>query len=151
MSHVKETPNSEYLTNATLATPTDPTTTKGYYWGYAIRQSTSLSTVITESPYGNGYDFVVGTSERGTPLTTTVLSTLPPFEHLLIVLGGQAGIEAAVENDSQLSLRKENVSELFDWWINCVPGQGSRTIRTEEAIWIVLGQIFGEIQKKGIK
>ena len=151
MSRVKETSNTEYITNATLVTPSDPTTKKGYYWGYATRQAQSLSAVITESPYENGYDFVIGTSERGTPLTTNVLSSLPKFAHLLVVLGGQAGIEAAAENDSQLNLDSSNISELFDWWVNCVPGQGSRTIRTEEAIWIVLGQMFGEIQKKGIK
>jgi methyltransferase len=150
MSDVKES-NTEYLTNATLTKPTDPTTKQGYYWGYSTRQATSLSSVITESPYKNGYDFVVGTSERGTPLNSSQLSSLPQFSHLLIVLGGQAGIEAAAESDATLKLDSGNISELFDWWVNCVPGQGSRTIRTEEAIWIVLGQMFSEIQIKGIK
>jgi len=27
---------------------------------------------------------------------------------------------------------------LFDTWVNLVPSQGSRTIRTEEAVWIGL-------------
>jgi predicted SPOUT superfamily RNA methylase MTH1 len=152
MSHVKESAtNAEYIANATMAKPTDPTTKLGYYWGYSTRQASSLSTVITESPYPTGYDFVIGTSERGTPLTSTVVSSLPNFSHLLVVLGGQAGIEAAAENDPELKLDSRNISELFDWWINCVPGQGSRTIRTEEAIWIVLGQLFGEFRLKGIK
>lgn len=151
MSQVNEEIASKYLSNAKLARPTDPTTKHGYYWGFATRQAASLSAVITESPYENGYDFVVGTSERGTALTPDILSSLPPFAHLLIVLGGQSGIEAAAENDSSLSLGGNNISELFDWWVNCVPGQGSRTIRTEEAIWIVLAQMFGEIQRKGIK
>ena len=150
VSNIKES-NTDYITNAKLASPTDPVTKHGYYWGYSTRQATSLSSVITESPYQNGYDFVIGTSERGTPLTSTVLSSLPQFSHLLIVLGGQSGIEAAAENDSTLNLGSGNISELFDWWVNCVPGQGSRTIRTEEAIWIILGQMFGEIQIKGIK
>jgi methyltransferase len=151
MSLVTDKSTSGYLTNAKLAAPTDPTTQQGYYWGYNTRQASSLSAVITESPYENGYDFVIGTSERGVPLTQTLLSSLPRFSHLLIVLGGQCGIEAAADNDSALPLEGRNVSELFDWWINCVPGQGSRTIRTEEAIWIVLAQVFGEIQQKGIK
>ena len=84
-------------------------------------------------------------------MSPKLLSSLPRFAHLLIVLGGQAGLEAAAENDPELPLTGENISDLFDWWVNCVPGQGSRTIRTEEAIWIVLGQMFGEFQKKGIK
>ena len=49
------------------------------------------------------------------PSTSTVLSKLPKFTHLLVVLGGQAGIEAAAENDSQLNLDSGNISELFDW------------------------------------
>jgi predicted SPOUT superfamily RNA methylase MTH1 len=110
-----------------------------------------LSKVITESPYERGYDFVIGTSERGEPLTPDLLATLPEFSHLLVVLGGQAGIEAAAEHDSELPLGSENISELFDWWVNCVPGQGSRTIRTEEAIWIALSQIYSQVQGQGIK
>jgi len=142
---------SEYLSLASLAKATDPITKLGYYWGYTTRQASSLSAVISESPYENGYDMVIGTSERGTPMSPELISSLPQFSHLLIVLGGQAGIEAAAENDKELRLSGTNISELFDWWVNCVPGQGSRTIRTEEAIWIVLGQLFGEIQIKGIK
>jgi methyltransferase len=130
---------------------TDPTRIQGYYWGYTTRQASSLSSVITDCPYEGGYDFVIGTSERGTPISPDLVSSLPAFSHILVVLGGQSGIEAAAENDADLPLNSDNVSELFDWWINCVPGQGSRTIRTEEAIWIVMGQLFGEFQRKGIK
>jgi methyltransferase len=151
MSRVAENMGSGYLHNARIVPSTNPTTAHGYYWGYTTRQAGSLSAVITESPYENGYDFVIGTSERGTALTPDVVSSLPEFSHLLIVLGGQAGIEAAADNDSTLKLGSGNISEMFDWWVNCVPGQGSRTIRTEEAIWIVLGQMFGEMKKKGIK
>jgi predicted SPOUT superfamily RNA methylase MTH1 len=31
-------------------------------------------------------------------------------------------------------LGKTSANELFDAWVNLVPGQGSRTIRTEEAV-----------------
>lgn len=143
--------NGDCITNAKLAKSTDPTTKMGYYWGYTTRKAPSLSAVITESPFPKGYDFVIGTSERGKPVEE-VRSTLPPFAHLLVVFGGQAGIEAAASNDPALKtvVAKEGISALFDWWVNCVPGQGSRTIRTEEAIWIALGQMFGELQRKGI-
>lgn len=152
MTRATEPSNGKYIRNTKLVTRTDPTTDMGYYWGYRTRQAESISAVITESPFKKtGYDFVIGTSERGEPLTPELVSTLPEFEHLLIVLGGQAGLEAAAENDAKLLLGSTNISELFDWWVNCVPGQGSRTIRTEEAIWIVLSQLFGEVQRKGIK
>jgi methyltransferase len=151
MSRVNENMGSGYLHNARVVPSTNPTTVHGYYWGYTTRQAESLSAVISESPYENGYDFVIGTSERGKALTPDVVSSLPEFSHLLIILGGQAGIEAAAENDAALKLGSGNISEMFDWWVNCVPGQGSRTIRTEEAIWIVLGQMFGEMKRKGMK
>ena len=151
MSKLNESPQHEYLTNARIVATTDPTRVHGYYWGYTTRQASSFSTVITECPYEGGYDFVIGTSERGTPVSGDLISSLPPFSHILVVLGGQSGLEAAAENDPELPLNSRNISDLFDWWINCVPGQGSRTIRTEEALWIVMGQFFGEFQQKGIK
>ena len=153
MSGAVESPSKGgYITNAKHAKSTDPTTKMGYYWGYTTRRASSLSAVLTESHFAKGYDFVIGTSERGNPIYE-VLSTLPPFAHLLVVFGGQGGIEVAASNDPELEkvVEKEGISCLFDWWVNCVPGQGSRTIRTEEAIWIALGQMFGEFQRKGIK
>jgi predicted SPOUT superfamily RNA methylase MTH1 len=150
MSHITENKNGQF-TNAKLVAPTVPRTKSGYYWGYDVRQAPSLSTVLTESPHVGGYDFVIGTSERGKALGTGIITSLPKFSHLLVILGGQAGIEAAAENDCEINLEGKDIGELFDWWVNCVPGQGSRTIRTEEAIWIILGQLYGEIQRKGIK
>lgn len=150
MSHINENAG-EYLTNAKVVPTTNPTRIHGYYWGYTTRQASSLSTVITDCPYEGGYDFVIGTSERGTPVSPDLISSLPRFNHVLVILGGQSGIEAGAENDAELPLNSHNISDLFDWWINSVPGQGSRTIRTEEAIWIVMGQLFGEFQRKGVK
>jgi predicted SPOUT superfamily RNA methylase MTH1 len=46
-------------------------------------------------------------------------------------------LEPAVANDPVLSekgLGKSTAHTLFDAWVNLVPGQGSRTIRTEEAV-----------------
>jgi methyltransferase len=149
ISNLKAT--EPYLTNMTLAESTDPTRKLGYHWGYTTRLASSLSTVITESPYPNGYDFVIATSERGEELSPKKCESLPPFQHLLVVLGGQAGIEAAAENDAELKLGSGDVKELFDWWVNCAVGQGSRTIRTEEAIWIIMAQMFAEFKRKGVK
>lgn len=60
---------------------------------------------------------------------------------MLVVFGGVGGLEVASKADSELGakgINAENVSDLFDHWINVLPGQGSRTIRTEEAVWLGL-------------
>lgn len=61
------------------------------------------------------------------------------FKHLLIVFGGVAGLEVAVKNDGELQkLGVVEAKDVFDRWVDVCPGQGSRTIRTEEAVWIGL-------------
>ena len=62
-------------------------------------------------------------------LIVSLYSLLIPGRHLLIVFGGVKGLEAAVEADDNLDI--ENPSELFQYYLNTCPGQGSGTIRTE--------------------
>ena len=110
-----------------------------------MRKASSLSTVFSECEFSDGYDFTIGTSERGVdvrdiiPSTTSNPAVQAPekFNHLLLVFGGVAGIEPAVANDPVLAekgLGKGTAHTLFDSWVNLVPNQGSRTIRTEEAV-----------------
>jgi predicted SPOUT superfamily RNA methylase MTH1 len=147
--------SDEFTDNPTAAavSPDTPRENAGYYWGYAPRLASSLSSVFTECPFGGGYDYSIGTSERGISLKslTSRLHTpaesseddeehpaMPMWEHLLIVFGGVAGLEVALQNDKELSGKVSQASELFDAWVNLVQGQGSRTIRTEEAVWLGL-------------
>ena len=122
--------------------PTAPREEAGYYWGYNVRKSSSLSTVFTECPFDGGYDLSFGTSERGSVLTDTLSQiSRPQFSHMLVVFGGPAGLEVAAKSDPELTgkgIGANNVAELFDHWINILPDQGSRTIRTEEAVWVGL-------------
>jgi predicted SPOUT superfamily RNA methylase MTH1 len=123
-----------------------PREESGLYWGYIVRRAASLSAVFSECDYPDGYDFSIGTSERGVSVHSILPNNASPshekvlpstFQHLLLVFGGVAGIEPAVANDPELAgkgLGKGNANELFDAWVNLVPGQGSRTIRTEEAV-----------------
>ncbi|KAK5991215.1 Putative methyltransferase C9orf114 [Cladobotryum mycophilum] len=107
--------------------PHAPRTEAGYYWGYTVRKSDSLSNVFTESPYDEGYDISIGTSERGTPVK-------------------EVGLEFAAMNDEQLGgmgISGGKTRELFDHWVNVLPGQGSRTIRTEEAMFIAMTALSG--------
>ncbi|KAG8408649.1 hypothetical protein J3458_019672 [Metarhizium acridum] len=49
-------------------------------------------------------------------------------------------------NDEELvkmDIQGGRTRELFDQWVNVLPGQGSRTIRTEEALFIALTALRG--------
>lgn len=144
---------------AEAVNPVEPREDSGYYWGYNVRRADSLSAVFTECTYEGGYDVTIGTSERGVDLQSlysspSVISTSNnegdekngakeevsgKFKHLLVVFGGVAGLEMAVKNDADLQkLGVKDATDVFDHWVNVCPGQGSRTIRTEEAVWIGL-------------
>ena len=124
----------------------------GYYWGYTVRYAASLSAAFTETEHPGGYNFIIGTSERGVPLSSILPDAIAPrnrptsnspklpdsFKHIQIVFGGVSGLEPVVANDKNIGLDKENAHNMFDYWVNLVEGQGSRTIRTEEAIEIGL-------------
>lgn len=49
------------------------------------------------------------------------------------------GIEAALESDEHLQV--DEASLLFNHYVNVLPNQGSRTIRTEEAILIAMSSL----------
>jgi predicted SPOUT superfamily RNA methylase MTH1 len=121
----------------------EPREESGYFWGFSIRRAESLSDVFTECPYDGGYDVSIGTSERGIDSQQLYSGSeeekIGPFRHLLVVFGGVAGLEVAVKNDTELQkLGVVEAKDVFDRWVNVCPGQGSRTIRTEEAVWIGL-------------
>jgi predicted SPOUT superfamily RNA methylase MTH1 len=130
---------------ATACSNSLPREEGGYYWGYTVRRAPSLSSVFSECEYPDGYDLTLGTSERGVPIQSILPGNTSAshnkvagsFKHLLLVFGGVAGLEPAVANDPVLvekGLGKQTAHTLFDVWVNLVPGQGSRTIRTEEAV-----------------
>ncbi|XP_016365035.1 putative methyltransferase C9orf114 [Sinocyclocheilus rhinocerous] len=123
-----------------VVAPHVPRTEAGLYWGYSVRLASCLSAVLTECPYKDGYDLTVGTSERGNNADHI---TLPPFRHMLVVFGGLQGLEASVDADENLNITDPGV--LFDLYLNTCPGQGSRTIRTEEAILISLSGLRQKI------
>ncbi|XP_023279759.1 putative methyltransferase C9orf114 homolog [Seriola lalandi dorsalis] len=123
-----------------VVAPHVPRTEGGLYWGYSVRLASCLSAVFTESPYKEGYDLTIGTSERGSSMDQ---STMSPFKHLLVVFGGLQGLEASVDADQNLDVT--DPSALFDLYLNTCPGQGSRTIRTEEAILISMAGLREKI------
>ena len=69
------------------------------------------------------------------------------FNHLLIVFGGVAGIEESVDADESMTIPGEDSKKMFDVWVNICPYQGSRTIRSEEAVFIALSRLSPYIAK----
>lgn len=140
---------------AIAVAPTTPREEAGYYWGYSVRSASSISALLTECPFDGGYDLTFGTSERGKPITTLKQPTsdhsfIPEFYHMLIVFGGVAGLEVAVKGDKELAaMGVSEPKDLFDYWVNLCPGQGSRTVRTEEAIWLGLMGLRDIVVTKG--
>ncbi|CAG7719894.1 unnamed protein product [Allacma fusca] len=128
-----------------LVSPSLPRREAGIYWGYSVRIATSLHGVFSQSIFREGYDVTIGTSEKGSPVSDL---KIPQFKHLLVVFGGVEGLEYAFDND-EASLG-EDVSELFHNYINTCPSQGSRTIRTEEAILISLAALVPAISNVSI-
>lgn len=66
------------------------------------------------------------------------------YNHALIVFGGLHGIETALESDNMLQV--DDASLLFNQYLNVLPNQGSRTIRTEEAILVALTGLRGKLE-----
>lgn len=137
------TDKSYEIIKAEAVSPEEPREEGGYYWGYNVRRAGCISDVFTECGYDGGYDMTIGTSERGVDVQDLYgedeEQKVGKFKHLLVVFGGLAGLEVAVKNDEELQkLGVVEAQEVFDRWINVCPGQGSRTIRTEEAVWIGL-------------
>lgn len=116
--------------------PTEPRTKAGFYWGYQVRIAKSLSEVFSECPFDGGYDFSIGTSERGESFGLG--TSLPQFKHLLLTLGGLGGLEEVINDELSGYAASTDPSSLFDRYVNICPEQTSRTIRTEEALVIAL-------------
>ncbi|XP_068723995.1 putative methyltransferase C9orf114 [Montipora capricornis] len=122
--------------SGTVVSPSSPRTEHGLYWGYSVRVAPSFGAIFTQSPYKDGYDVTIGTSERGTSVDDL---ELPNFRHLLVVFGGLKGLEASLESDEQLTVNEASL--VFDHYVNTCPGQGSGTIRTEEAILVTMSAL----------
>jgi len=127
----------------TLVSPDEPRRETGVYWGYQVRIAHSLSEIFTKSPYEGGYDVTVGTSDRGTNVHD-VPSKSYEYNHMIIVFGGLQGLEEALANDEKLTVDEPEM--LFDHYVNVLPKQGSRTIRTEEALLIALAALQEKLQ-----
>ena len=65
------------------------------------------------------------------------------------MFGGVKGLEVALKQDEELK-ELEDPGVLFDLYLNTCPKQGSRTIRTEEAILVSLAALRPKIEEAQI-
>ena len=61
------------------------------------------------------------------------------------MFGGLKGLEASLESDEKLTANDPSL--VFDYYMNTCPGQGSGTIRTEEAILVTMSALRPVIAK----
>lgn len=120
-----------------VVSPSEPREKLGLYWGYSIRMANSLNEVLNTCPFEGGYDLKIGTSDRGDNVDKVVKQIPRNYSHLLVVFGGLRGIEVAHESDESLG-GTEDTKDLFDFYINTCPNQGSDTIRTEVSDHLIL-------------
>lgn len=124
-----------------VVSPNEPREVGGYYWGYSIRATNSLHEVFDACPFEEGYDLLIGTSDRGDNVDKTIKKIPRDYQHLLIVFGGLKGIEGAHERDESLAHVKD-CKDLFHFYLNTCPNQGSDTIRTEVSFVLILQIAF---------
>lgn len=126
-----------------VVSPSTPRHETGIYWGYTVRLASSLGQVFTQSPYNDGYDLTIGTSDKGTSIDDLSQKSIR-YQHALVMFGGIMGLEAALEVEE--TLQADDPKLLFDHYLNTLPNQGSRTLRTEEAILVTMAVLRGKLE-----
>lgn len=131
----------------TVVTRSTPLEEHGIYWGFSTRFASDIGAAIEESPYEDGYDVIIGTSDKGDSVYEDGYE-IPKFDHLLIVFGGPNGLESCMlkQGEGAPAVPLEKPRLLFDQYINCCPFQGTRTIRTEEAMMMTLSVLQPFVQ-----
>jgi len=120
----------------------------GLYWGYEVRVVDSLAKVIEECPYEEGYDVVIGTSDKGELLSEANFSKFEGLKHAVVYFGGLEGIEGIIDEEAG-TLQAKDAKSLFNMYLNTCPGQGTMSIRTEEAILVSMSGILPCLKKVG--
>ena len=104
-----------------------------YYWGYKVLATNKnlYESILTLKP---GPDLVIGTSRYAQSITSVleeVKSKLKGSKHTAILFGGPyAGLDELISGQDEI--------EIIDFEVNTVPSQGTKTVRTEEAVLATL-------------
>ena len=104
-----------------------------YYWGYKVLATNKnlYDSILTLKP---GPDLVIGTSRYAQSVTSVleeVKSRLKGSKHTAILFGGPySGLDELISGQDE--------KEIIDLEVNTVPSQGTKTVRTEEAVLATL-------------
>ena len=104
-----------------------------YYWGYKVLSTNKnlYDSILTLKP---GPDLVIGTSRYAQSITSVleeVKNKLKGSKHTAILFGGPySGLDELISGP--------NEKEIIDLEVNTVPSQGTKTVRTEEAVLATL-------------
>jgi len=111
------------------------------YWGYTVRiEPTSLRKAVKSA----GTDLAIGTSRKGTDVACVageLAGKWKAADSIMVVFGSPTRGLFEIAADEDVPLEK-----FLDFVVNTVPGQGTETVRTEEAVLAslaVLNMEFG--------
>lgn len=104
-----------------------------YYWGFRVVRAEGLLGAIEAA----GADTVIATSRWGAPLEEVrgkLAGRLEASRKVLVLFGGpHEGLYLIAKREGF------DLESRADMVINFIPDQGTRTVRTEEAVFIVMG------------
>ena len=106
-----------------------------------------MKDVFEDGPFP--YDLKLGTSDKGDVIDFVDFKRVAGFKHGIVFFGGLEGIEGIIAEEEFSSLKVKNIESMFDMYLNTCPEQGTRTIRTEEAIVLSMAAIFPRLRKVG--
>jgi methyltransferase len=103
------------------------------YWGYKVKLEKQSFGSLLES---GGFDLVIATSKLGAPFVDVAEKMSEQWRksgYMLVAFGAPARGLHEIVGDEGLEL-----GDLADFVVNMVPGQGTETVRTEEALFASL-------------
>jgi len=113
-----------------------------YYWGYRV----VVREGVARWARGAAYQLVIATSRSGSALEEQwgrLLSSLKAADECLVLFGSpEEGLEEIVAREGR------RLSDVSDMILNTVPGQGTATVRTEEALMATLAILNAAIAMK---
>lgn len=103
------------------------------YWGYTVTTAKGSFGQLTKS---RNYDLVVATSKMGVSFQKVAEELAEKWNNSKKILVGfgapSQGLQKIVAKE------KMNLDQVADYNINTIPNQGTKTVRTEEAIYATL-------------
>jgi predicted SPOUT superfamily RNA methylase MTH1 len=113
----------------------EPSTSE-MYWGYQV---TNANSALGKFVKNRDFDLKIGTSRYGSSVRSVwsrLTLSLKTAKQTMIAFGSpKIGLKEILAQEDEIP------EDVFDYYVNTVPGQGVATVRTEEAVLISLGII----------